>query len=123
MLFEANPHPMWVFDRHTLGFLAVNDAAVESYGYTRDEFLGMTVKDIRPEEDVPALLESLSRPSLHKTSQTANSTHRCLAGPGKGGVWRHRKKDGTVIDVEITAHDVVFGGRARGLTDGGRRSQ
>ena len=56
MLFEASPTPMWVYDADTLAFLAVNDAAIRHYGYSRDEFLAMTIKDIRPAEDVPRLL-------------------------------------------------------------------
>jgi PAS domain S-box-containing protein len=56
LLFNANPRPMWVFDRETLEFLAVNDAAVQKYGWSREEFLSMTVGEVRPQEDV-ALLE------------------------------------------------------------------
>src|SRR5687768_10108255 len=59
LLFESNPNPMWVYDRETLEFLAVNEAAIDSYGYDRNEFLGMTIRDIRPPEDVPALTEHL----------------------------------------------------------------
>src|SRR5205823_8317990 len=55
-LFDNNPHPTWVYDRETLQFLAVNRAAVKKYGYSNDEFLAMTLKDIRPPEDVPLLL-------------------------------------------------------------------
>ena len=89
LLFEASPLPMWVYDSQTLGFLAVNDAAVRHYGYTRQEFLAMTIKDIRPPEDVETVLASI----------------QSSGGPGSPmpGTWRHRKKDGTVIDVEITA--------------------
>jgi PAS domain S-box-containing protein len=99
-LFERNPYPMFVYDRQTLAYLAVNDAAVQQYGYTREEFLAMTLKDIRPPEDVPALLEALvrSRPELERA-----------------GVWRHRKKDGSLIDVEIVAHALSFGGRPAGI--------
>ena len=61
MLFEASPMPMWVYDAETLAFLAVNDAAVRHYGYSRDEFLAMTIKDIRPPEDVPAMLARRQR--------------------------------------------------------------
>ena len=95
-LFESNPHPMWVYDRDTLAFLAVNDAAVERYGYARDEFLAMTIADIRPREDVAKLRESVARvkPGLN---------------PAK--YWRHCKKDGTLIDVEITSHTIDFAGR------------
>jgi diguanylate cyclase (GGDEF)-like protein/PAS domain S-box-containing protein len=89
LLFAANPHPMWLYDRETLRFLEVNDAAVAHYGYSRDEFLAMTIADIRPPDDVPALLTSLDheRPDL-------------LDNRG----WRHLTKDGRLIDVEITSH-------------------
>jgi two-component system cell cycle sensor histidine kinase/response regulator CckA len=96
LLFEGNPLPMWVFDVETLAFLAVNDAAVHHYGYSRDEFLSMTIKDIRPREDIPALLEHVSE---------ANGTL------DKAGVWRHRRKDGQLIEVEIVSHELVFAGR------------
>jgi PAS domain S-box-containing protein len=96
ILFENNPHPMWVYDLETLKFLTVNDAAVEHYGYSRDEFLTMTLTDIRPAEDISPLLENISR---------------ITTGIDKAGIWRHRKKDGTVIHVEITSHVVDFGGR------------
>ena len=96
ILFESNPHPMWVYDLETLKFLTVNDAAVEHYGYSRDEFLAMTIKDIRPAEDIIPLLDNVSRVTM---------------GIDKAGVWQHRKKDGTVIQTEITSHVVDFGGR------------
>ncbi len=99
-LFESNPHPMWLYDVESLAFLAVNDAAVHHYGYSREEFLAMTIQDIRPPEDVPAFLEKVSRVS---------------SGLNVVGVWRHRKKDGTVIDVEITSHALVFSGRRAGV--------
>ncbi len=101
MLFEASPLPMWVYDAETLQFLAVNDAAIRHYGYTRQEFLGMTIKDIRPVEDVEAVLASLRR----------------SGGPGSPmpGTWRHRKRDGSVIDVEITAGRITFEGRRAAL--------
>src|SRR4029453_13257502 len=60
LLFESNPHAMWVYDRETLHFLAVNDAAVDHYGYSREEFLTMTIRDIRPTEDVALLSQYLS---------------------------------------------------------------
>ncbi len=96
LLFESNPHPMWVYDLETLSFLAVNDAAIHHYGYSRDEFLSMTIKDIRPSEDVPALLENVSR---------------VTSGIDAAGVWRHKKKDGSIIFVEITSHTLTFKGR------------
>lgn len=95
-LFESNPQPMWVYDLETLQFLAVNDAAVEHYGYSRGEFLSMTIKDIRPAEDVSALLDSLAE------------AQQALHAPS---IWRHRKKDGRLIDVEISSHAVQWNDR------------
>jgi two-component system, cell cycle sensor histidine kinase and response regulator CckA len=101
MLFEASPLPMWVYDAETFRFLAVNDAAIRHYGYTSQEFLAMTIKDIRPPEDVAAVVASIQG----------------AGGPGSPmpGVWRHRKKDGTIIDVEITAGRVRLEGRPSAL--------
>lgn len=97
LMFENNPRPMWVYDSESLGFLAVNEAAVEQYGYSRAEFLGMTIKEIRPPEEVPALLDAVKNraASLYKL-----------------GVWKHRKRDGTPFDAEITSHVIPFEGRA-----------
>jgi len=103
LLFESNPQPMWVYDLETLAFLAVNGAAVQHYGYSREEFLAMTVKDIRPPEEVPALLELLARP---------------VSGLEKAGKWKHRKRDGGVINVEITSHQLTFAGRRAELVLG-----
>jgi len=96
-LFESNPQPMWVYDLLTLRFLAVNEAAIRHYGYSHDEFLEMTIKDIRPPEDLQLL-----------------SSHLDAGNPelNRSGEWRHRKKDGTIINVEITSNRLNFGGRA-----------
>ncbi|MBS1796163.1 MAG: PAS domain S-box protein, partial [Acidobacteria bacterium] len=99
-LFENNPVPMWVYDLETLRFLEVNDAAVDYYGYSREEFLAMTIKDIRPPEDVAALLAIVSSP--RKSLNLA-------------GIWRHRKKDGALINVEISSHILDFNGRTARL--------
>src|ERR1700733_11325210 len=95
-LFDNNPHPTWVFDRETLRFLAVNAAAVRKYGYSSDEFLKMTIKNIRPPEDVPVLLDSVGR---------------VRDGDESIGIWRHRRKDGTDIDAEITSYALNFADR------------
>jgi len=95
LLFEKNPEPMWVYDLETLKFLEVNNAAIHHYGYTREEFGSMTIKDIRPHEQVPALLRSV---------------HDDVPGLQDGQAWQHRKKDGTLIDVEITSHSLIFAG-------------
>ncbi len=100
MLFDANPQPAWVYDLETLCFLLVNDAAVARYGYSSDEFLHLTIADIRPEEELPALRDNLA------------TEHGVLQWSGP---WRHRKKDGTIIIVEILSHALLFKGRAARL--------
>lgn len=96
LLFKANPCPMWLCDQDTLRFLAVNDAAISHYGYTREEFLAMTTKEIRAAEDVPALMDHLATtPGAH-----ANA-----------GIWKHRLKDGSLIDVDVSWHKLDFAGR------------
>ena len=96
LLFESNPQPMWVYDLETLRFLAVNDAAIRHYGYSRIQFLEMTLKDIRPAEDVDLL-------SAYLASDSPERHH--------AGEWRHRKKDGSLINVEITSNRLTFAGR------------
>lgn len=96
LLFDSNPHPMWVYDLETLRFVAVNEAAIEHYGYSQAQFLAMTIRDIRPPEDIAAVEETV----------------RGLQGRGKNfGTWRHRKQDGSLIDVEISADNIVFNDR------------
>ncbi len=99
-LFEHSPQPMWVYNLETLAFLAVNDAAIIAYGFSREDFLSMTIKDIRPPEDVPVLLDHLAG---------------TREGFGDAGTWKHRRKDGAVIDVEITSHTLPFLGRKANL--------
>lgn len=90
-LFEANPHPLWVYQRETLRFLAVNATAINHYGFSNQEFLGMSIVDIHPQEDIPTLLDQLQNveSDLHEM-----------------GVWRHYKKNGEIIWVEITVHKI-----------------
>ena len=93
LIFENNPHPMWVYDIETLAFLAVNNSAIAKYGYTKDEFLSMTIKQIRPQEDVDRLMENIKG---------------VTEGIDEAGIWRHLKKDGTLIYVEIVSHTLDF---------------
>jgi diguanylate cyclase (GGDEF)-like protein/PAS domain S-box-containing protein len=94
--FLHNPLPLWIYDLETLSFLDVNDAALRNYGYRRDEFLALTIRDIRPTEDVPKVDASVkSMPS----------------GAFNAGTWRHRKGDGTVISVQILSQEITFKGR------------
>jgi PAS domain S-box-containing protein len=96
LLFERHPNPMWLFDPETLRFVAVNDAAIAAYGWSREEFLAMTIVDIRPAEDVDELRRQIDdRERTYVPSR----------------IWRHRRKDGSVIDVAITSNAVEFRGR------------
>ena len=94
-LFESNPHPMWVYDLETLRFLTVNDAAIAHYGYSQDEFLAMTIKDIRPAEDVQSLLQAVGGNEGLRTPEP----------------WKHRLRDGRLIYVEISSHTLDYAGR------------
>ena len=100
LLFERNPLPMWIFDDETLGFLAVNEAAVTKYGWTTEEFLGMRLQDIRPPDEVPGLLDDLKE-------------HR--AGLHGGRAWRHRLRSGEIIHVDSMIHHLPFRGRPAAL--------
>lgn len=93
--FDNHPDPMWIYDLQTLRFLEVNGAATVKYGYSREEFLAMTLKDIRPVKDIPALLQNVRD-----------------APPGldQEGVWRHRLKDGREIHVDIVSHTLDYQG-------------
>jgi PAS domain S-box-containing protein len=96
-LFEHNPMPMWVYDRETLAFLEVNAAAVEHYGYSRDEFRRMSILDIRPEED--------RAHAARRASSLAGDLHVGTAP------WRHRRKDGTICLMRVSSHPISFTGR------------
>ena len=104
LLFRAHPEPMWVFDLETLRFLEVNDAAIRSYGYSREEFLALTIKDIDPPGQAPA--------SLDASNNGAN--------PDQPTTGLHRLKDGTVIEVQISTRDIGHRSRyvmAQDVTD------
>jgi PAS domain S-box-containing protein len=96
LLFSGNPNPMFVWDRATLKFLDANEAAVKHYGYKREEFLKMTIKDIRPKEDIPAMLKVVA--DLNDGITRA-----------KG--YRHKKKNGEIIYVDVTSNSIEFNGR------------
>ena len=104
LLFQANPQPTFVYDANSLEYLAVNDAAVRHYGYSTDEFLSMTIKDVRLPEDAPRLLAVTSAHAL------ANY-QAAMAASLEIGHWRHRKKNGCLIDVDITTHHLEFAGK------------
>jgi PAS domain S-box-containing protein len=95
-LFESNPHPMWIYDSETLRFLAVNDTAVRQYGWSVDEFRAKTIVDICPPEDVSHLAAVL------KSDEAA----RPITSPG-----RHLRADGSIIQVEVSSHELTWAGR------------
>jgi PAS domain S-box-containing protein len=92
-MFANNPQPMWIYDLKTLAFLEINNAAIQHYGYTREEFLLMNLKDIRPKEDIDDLLKD-----VELTREVYNPA----------GEWHHIKKDGEIINVEIVSHSIIF---------------
>ncbi|WP_264520560.1 PAS domain S-box protein [Flavobacterium sp. N1994] len=94
-LFHLSPQPMWVYDTVSLRFLDVNEAAEKHYGYSLQEFLGMTIKDIRPVEDIP---------EMHKRVEFLNENE----GSHSLGTFRHKKKNGEIIYVEIQSNIIQF---------------
>ncbi|HEX2163812.1 MAG TPA: ATP-binding protein, partial [Thermoanaerobaculia bacterium] len=94
-MFDNSPLPMWMYDRESLRIVAVNEAAVRHYGYRREEFLALSIADLRPADELPALADDVRRA-------------KGLAAPR---LWRHRKKDGGEITVEVTAHDFELDGK------------
>ena len=95
MLFEGHSVPMWVYDPKTLRFLAVNRAAIVQYGFTEQEFLGMKITAIRPEEEIPSLLEAVAKPA---------------AGTEKPEIRIHRRRNGEVFDAEVVGFQLRFQG-------------
>lgn len=94
-LFEFAPYPMWVYDLNSLRFLEINHTSIDLYGYSRKEFLSMKITDIRPPEEVNKLMEDLNQRS-----------HEVQSSDG----WKHRLRNGQVIDVEISSHLIDYGG-------------
>jgi PAS domain S-box-containing protein len=95
-LFYASPIPMWLYDPTDLHFVDVNAAASLQYGWTKEELLSMTLRDVRPPEDLQKFLDTT-------TTQ--------YVGPKPVGVWRHLRKDGSLIDVEVHVSSVALGGK------------
>ena len=101
-IFEAGPFPKVLYDLATFAILAVNDTAVELYGYRRDEFLAITLKDLHPPEEVSKLVAAFAQP---------------LPDRYHAGVWIHRKKDGALIEVDVYTHAMVLNGRTVRLAE------
>jgi len=94
-LFEENPQPMWIFDLNSFQFLAFNRATLRHYGFTGEEFRALTAKDLYPAEDLEAFLVDCAKTKLEVQRRET---------------WRHCKKDGTLIDVELTTQDMIYTG-------------
>jgi PAS domain S-box-containing protein len=106
LIFDGNPTPMWIFDQETLRFLEVNDAAIAAYGYAKEEFLELTMPELRLASDIPEMIEY-----VHRLVDGGNGSKI-----GFAGVWKHRRKDGSLIDVEIKWTPISFKGRRAFLT-------
>jgi PAS domain S-box-containing protein len=100
LLFDSHPLPMFVFDLESLRFLAVNDAALAHYGYSREHFLTLTVLDVRPGEDIERFLRRLRAGEIPETEE---------------GVGRHQKSDGTIFEAAIYSRQLLYEGRAARL--------
>ncbi len=103
LLFESNPQPMWVADLENHNFLAVNNAAIRHYGYSREEFLSMKTIDISVEEEVPRLMDLM------------RAIRRKAGSMGDAGTWTHIRKDHSTVQAQITWHALSFLGRPAGL--------
>ncbi len=101
LLFFRNPLPMWIYDFETQRFIAVNDAGIKHYGYSRNEFLKMKIADIFPGEEISKYL-AYRKIIINKNEQYKETNI---------GIWKHKKKNGEIIDVEITRSQVQFGGK------------
>jgi PAS domain S-box-containing protein len=92
LLFERNPMPMWIISEETLDVMDVNDAAVDHYGYSREEFLQLNSRDLRPKEDIEKYMNSIDK--------RVKREYR--------GIWRHKRKDGAVIMVDVIADSIIY---------------
>ncbi|MCA1592041.1 MAG: PAS domain S-box protein [Acidobacteria bacterium] len=99
VLFESNPNAMWVYEPQTLRILAVNEAAVAQYGYSREELLHLTLFDVRPADERDRLANFMSAGVVE----------------GRAGTWRHARKDGSLLLVDVFSSPTIFQGRAAGM--------
>jgi PAS domain S-box-containing protein len=99
ILFEGNSSPMWIYETPSLRIIKVNQAAIEYYGYSQDEFLAMAIRDIRPKIDLAAFNEYIFRKGITKGMMRGHDT---------AGIWKHQNRDGQNIYVEITGHEISY---------------
>ncbi len=101
-LFVQSPFPKWIYNKNNHTIIDVNKAAIEQYGYSKKEFLNMTIKDLRPKEDVKKLIQF-------------EKNRKQEQGLVNYGIWRHKKKNGEIIKVEVSGHFVKFNGQDCGI--------
>ncbi|RVT98176.1 PAS domain-containing sensor histidine kinase [Mucilaginibacter limnophilus] len=99
ILFYSSPQPMWIYDTETLQILEVNDAAVKRYGYTREEFIGKSIKELRPPEDIVFLEQAIKNINISPGEVASN------------GEFRHRTRDNVILNVELITYPLTFNGR------------
>jgi PAS domain S-box-containing protein len=98
--FKRNPHPMWIYDLQTLRFMEVNDAAIAMYGYSREEFLSMNISQIRPVDEFERLQQAVDQ---------------LQHGFSLLGQWKHIRKDGSLMHVEVSAYSIYYNKQKAGL--------
>ncbi|OCX50573.1 hypothetical protein BEL04_22620 [Mucilaginibacter sp. PPCGB 2223] len=99
ILFDKNISPMWIYELPSLRILKVNAAAVEHYGYTEEQFLSLTIRDIRPKIDLAKFNEYIFR---------KGSTRKALPASNRGGIWKHLNSRGELIYAEITGYEIKY---------------
>src|SRR3569833_2870576 len=104
LIFEGSPTPMWIVDLENYKFLEVNEAAIQQYGYTREEFMARSTRDIRSGGETERYTKYIEN-VVKKGTETF----------GRGGLWRHQKKSGEALDVEIKWSRITFRGRPAAL--------
>lgn len=103
VLFQKNISPMWIYEIPSLRILKVNEAAIEHYGYTEEQFLSFTIRDIRPKIDLAKFNEYIFRKGI---------TRKAIPGSNRGGIWKHVNSDGDVIYAEITGYEIKYNNTA-----------
>jgi PAS domain S-box-containing protein len=100
-LFDDNPNPMWIYELSTLRILKVNNISIKKYGFSEDEFLRMTIVDLRPDDEQNKLYAYLDELGINKL---------LIPGLNHGGMWKHQTKGGDLIYAEIISHEIKFNG-------------
>ncbi|WP_321800133.1 EAL domain-containing protein [Caballeronia sp. J97] len=106
-MFEAHPVPMWIVDRETMRFVAVNQAAIEHFGFGEPEFMNMTLRDLHHADDFDSFAARLARSG----GEVGDRGERAASGRGSAGVWRYRCKDGAIVGADVSHHSLTYSNR------------